>query len=87
MVPPNPPGPMPSLLIFPAFLFPGLQHKESRNVHLPVLSVLFGQNCTFSNVPPTPTPTTIGGHAFGPASFTAVRIAFLLRLFHPQVLT
>ena len=22
------------------------------------------------------TPTTIGGHAFGPASFTAVRIAF-----------
>jgi len=26
----------------------------------------------FSNVPPIPTPTTIGGQAFGPASFTAV---------------
>ena len=29
----------------------------------------------FSNVPPIPTPTTIGGQALGPASFTAVSIA------------
>mgnify|MGYP003056818042 CR=1 FL=1 len=36
----------------------------------------FAINAHFSKVPPMPTPTTIGGHAFGPASFTAVRIAF-----------
>ena len=31
----------------------------------------------FSNVPPTPTPTTTGGHAFGPAILTVSITAFL----------
>ena len=30
----------------------------------------------FSKSPPMPTPTTIGGQALGPASATAVKIAF-----------
>ncbi len=41
-----------------------------------LVSAFFARNAHFSNVPPIPTPTTIGGQAFGPASFTAVRIAF-----------
>ena len=42
-----------------------------------LVSAFFARIAHFSNVPPIPTPTTIGGQAFGPASFTAVRIAFL----------
>ena len=40
------------------------------------MSAFFARSAHFSNVPPIPTPTTIGGHALGPASFTAVNIAF-----------
>ena len=36
----------------------------------------FAMRAHFSKVPPIPTPTTMGGQALGPASRTAVRIAF-----------
>ena len=42
-----------------------------------LVSAFFARSAHCSNVPPIPTPTTIGGQALGPASFTAVNIASL----------
>ena len=46
------------------------------SLSMSLVSAFFASRAHFSNVPPTPTPTTTGGHAFGPASFTVSITAF-----------
>ena len=71
VVPPSPAGPKPILLILSnsccsisAYLGSGLLVSID-------LKVAFLASCAaFSNVPPIPTPTTIGGQGLGPAFLT-----------------
>ena len=77
-VPPKPPGPMPSEFIFSSI---SSSRSETQSISLctptGLVRACFAIIAAFSKVPPTPTPTTIGGQAFGPASLTAVSIASL----------
>lgn len=76
-VPPSPPGPMPSLLILSSISrSSSLTYLTGDSSSTFLVSAFFARSAHFSNVPPIPTHTTIGGHALGPASFTAVNIAF-----------
>ena len=75
-VPPSPPGPIPSLFIFSSISFSSsLTYGTGDSSSTFLVSAFFARSAHFSNVPPIPTPITIGGHALGPASFTAVSIA------------
>ena len=77
VVPPSPPGPIPRLLIFSNISFSNsLTYGISEGSSKFLVRAFFARIALFSNVPPIPTPITIGGQAFGPASFTAVKIAF-----------
>ena len=65
------------MFIFSSISFSSsLTYSFSGLVSRSLVRAFFASSAHFSNVPPIPTPTTIGGHAFGPASFTAVSIAF-----------
>ena len=83
--PPSPPGPMLSLFIsFKSSFSSSATYSMLFSLSMSLVSAFFASRAHFSNVPPTPTPTTTGGHAFGPASFT-VSITALHPQFHQLV--
>ena len=76
--PPKPPGPISSLLIFSNNSFSkSATYEISLCVFKSLVNAFLAKIAHFSNVPPTPTPTTTGGHAFGPAILTVSITAFL----------
>ena len=82
VVPPSPAGPMPVEFIFSSISFSKSDTQDAlEELSPPTGSVraCFAIRAAFSKVPPIPTPTIIGGQAFGPASVTAFKIASFIK--------
>ena len=77
--PPKPCGPIPNSLTYTSNSYSKTAYNVSGfSESTGLINAFFASNADLSNVPPIPTPKTIGGHGLGPAVSTTSRMKSLI---------